>query len=69
MSHDTNEGLNKLNQLILDYENIKPESYIYDYIDEIINKVHIHREQLLKEIHQTIPEIINKLNKKEDSGK
>ena len=36
MSHDINEGLNKLNQLILD-ENIKPESYIYDYIDQIIN--------------------------------
>ena len=69
MSNDINEKLNKLNQLILDYEKIKPESYIYDLIDEIINKVDINRKQLLKEMHQITPEIINKLNKKEDSGK
>ena len=61
--------LNKLNQLILDYEQIKAESYIYDYIDEIINIIDIHREELLKEIHQISNEIIEKLNEKEEKCK
>ena len=69
MSNEINEALTKLNQLILGYEKIKAESYIYDYIDEIINKVDIHREELLKEIHQISYEIIRQLNEKEKQCK
>ena len=58
-------SFNKLNEILYEYENINPECYIYDYIRDIINKVDLHREQLIKDIHERSDKIINQLQEKE----
>ena len=59
----------KLNKLIGDYEKIDPESYIFDNLREVINKVDLHREELIKEINEKYDEIIKRLKEKEQMCK
>ena len=57
-------AFDKLVNLIDDYEKIDPESYIFDNLGEIINKVDLHREELIKEINDKYNEIIKRLKEK-----
>ena len=63
------DSFNNLNKLIHEYEKLNPQSYINDYIEEIINKVDIHREELIQEIHKKSNEIIKQLKMREEELK
>jgi WD40 repeat protein len=66
LRNEIKESLIKLNQLIEDYEIIDAKIYIFDYIGEIINRIDLHREELLQEINQISDEIIKQLINKEE---
>ena len=55
------ESLNKLNEIIYEHEKLDPEGYIFDHIGEIVNRVDLHREELIKEINEKYDEIIKQL--------
>ena len=61
--------LDELNSLIEEYDNIKPDLYIYDYFADLIRKVDLHREELIKEINEKSDEIIKQLKIKENDCK
>ena len=63
------DSFNNLNKLIHEYEKLNPQSYINDYIEVIINKVDIHREELIQEIHKKSNEIIKQLKMREEELK
>ena len=65
LRNEIRESFNRLNQLICDYETLDPEGYIFDYIRELINRVDLHREELLKEINDKSDQIIKQLKDKE----
>jgi WD40 repeat protein len=67
MTHQ--EFLRKKNKLKDDYEQIDAESYIFDYIYDFINKIDLHRENLIKEINDMSNEMIKLLKEKEDKCK
>ena len=63
------ESLIKLNDIIYDYEKIDPECYVFDYIGEIVNRIDLHREELIEEIAKIIEKIIMSLNMKKEEYK
>ena len=46
------DSINKLNQLIQEYQNIHSDVFIYDTFADIRNKVDLHREKLIEEINK-----------------
>ena len=63
------DSINKLNQLIQEYQNIHSDVFIYDTFADIRNKVDLHREKLIEEINKIYHEIINELKVKESKCK
>ena len=61
------ESYQNLLESIKSYETIVPDSYIYEYFEEIRIKVDLHREELIKEINDRSDEIIKLLKDKEQS--
>ena len=69
---EVHTAFDNLNDVIEDYEKIDPEGYIFDNVGEIINKVDLHREELIKEINEKsmkYDEIIKRLKDKEQACK
>ena len=60
---------NELSQSVGEYVSLDPNVYIYDNFAEIRNKVDLHREESIKEIHERSDEIIRQLKEKEEQCK
>ena len=58
-------SFDKLNEIIYEYEKFDPEGYIFDNAGDIINKVDLHREELIKEINEKYDEMITRLKDKD----
>ena len=63
------ESYKNLNDTIYEYESLDPETYIFDYVRDIINKIDLHREELSNEIDKRISEMIKQLEEKEQKCK
>ena len=63
------ESFYNLSQTIQEYDSIDRDSHIYDYFQELRNKVDLHREELIKEIIERSEEIIKQLKEKEEECK
>ena len=63
------ETLERLSKSKKNYEPLDPDVYVYDYFAEIRNKVDLHREELIKEIHERSEAIIKQLKEKEEKCK
>ena len=67
LRREIKESFTKLNDIINEHEKLDPEGYIFDNVGEVINRVDLHREELIKEINEKYDEIIKQLkNKKQD---
>jgi hypothetical protein len=63
------ESFDSLRENILKYQEINPDSFIYNYFSEIRNQVDLHRDELKKEIDDKSDEIIQQLKEKEERCK
>ena len=61
------ESYQNLLESIKSYDTIVPDSYFYEYFEEIRIKVDLHREELIKEINDRSDEIIKLLKDKEQA--
>ena len=66
---EAKESLSKLNDIIYDYDQIDPEGYIFDYIGLILNRVDLHRDEMIDEIIVKSKEMIKQLKDKEQMCK
>ena len=66
---ETIEAFDRLSQTINEYEMIDREKYVYDYFEDIRNKVDLHREELIKKINERSELIIQQLKEKEQKCK
>ena len=69
MRKEAKESLSKLNDIIYDYDQIDPEGYIFDYIGLILNRVDLHRDEMIDEIIVKSKEMIKQLKDKEQMCK
>jgi WD40 repeat protein len=69
LHQQTKLKFDELHLLIEEYEKIKPDLYIYDYFADIIRKVDLHREELIKDINEKYDDIIQRLKTKENNCK
>ena len=58
-----------LSESINDYPSIIPDTYVYNYFEEIRLKLDLHREELFKEITERSDEMLKKLKEKEEKCK
>ena len=63
------DTFNYLNQKLIEYEQFSSDGYIYDYFEDVRNKVDLHREELKNEIDKRSDEIIRQLKEKEETFK
>ena len=66
---EAKESLTKLNDIIYDYEKIDPDCYIFDYIGGIVNRVDLHRDEMIEEVIQKSKEMKKQLKEKEQKCK
>jgi WD40 repeat protein len=59
------ESLDNLNQLIYEHEKFDSETYVFDYFHDLINKIDLHREELIKEINEISDDLIKKLKERQ----
>ncbi len=59
------ESFKNLQTLIKKYDSIDSEALIYDNFSSLRNKVDLHREQMIEEIHKRSNQIIEQLNQQE----
>ena len=62
--HDVNNSINFVKKLISEFEFIlnHQDFFLDGYADKLKNKIDIHREELIKQIHKVSDELINKVD-------